>query len=400
MKKIGFVVPWFGDNISGGAEMETREVAAHLHNAGADIEILTTCVRDFNSDWNTNYFRAGEYESEKGIKIKRFEVRKRDSKAFDSVNFKLMNNQPITLEEEDIFLNEMINSPKLYEYIKQHEDEYSVFVYIPYMFGTTYSGVKACPEKAVLIPCFHDESYAYMKRFREVFPKAAGMIFNARPESQLAENIYKFSESNTKTIIMGIGMDTDIKTYPEDFRKKFKINDPFILYAGRKDSGKNVHTLIKYFGEYIKRNQRKIKLVLIGGGNIEIPSEIKSDVIDLGFIDIQDKYNACGAAMLMCQPSENESFSLVIMESWLCKRPVLVNERCAVTHNFVSESNGGLYFNNYFDFEGCVNYISSHPDIADIMGQNGKKYVESNFDWNIITKKYMDFFEKISEEAE
>lgn len=62
------------------------------------------------------------------------------------------------------------------------------------------------------------------------------------------------------------------------------------------------------------------------------------------------------------QPSKNESFSFVIMESWLCRRPVLVHEGCAVTKNFVSCCNGGLYFGNYYDFQETVKYILNHPD--------------------------------------
>lgn len=399
MKKIGFVVPWFDDGIPGGAEMEMREVSAHLHMAGAEVEILTTCVKEFSSDWSTDFFKPGESLSAGGIKIRRFRVRKRDTQAFDAVNLKLIKKQPVTLEEEDTFLREMVNSPELYEYIAGHKDEYSVFVYIPYMFGTTYFGVKACPEKAVLIPCFHDEAYAYFRRFKEVFPTAAGMVFNARPEAELAERLYGFSKSGTGTIVMGIGMDTQINCDPERFRRRFGIDKPFILYAGRKDEGKNVHTLLKYFAEYRKRNKTDLQLVLIGGGKIDIPAEIRSNVHDLGFVDIQDKYDACGASLLMCQPSKNESFSLVIMESWLCRRPVLVHEECAVTRNFVSESNGGLYFRDYFDFEGCVSYIAANPVNAGIMGENGRKYVLENFTWDIITQKYLKFFSEIAGEA-
>lgn len=399
MKKIGFVVPWYEDKIPGGAEMEMREVSAHLHNCGAEVEILTTCVKEFGSDWSVNYYPSGDSVSINGIKIKRFKVKKRNTQAFDAVNLKLMNKQPVSLEEEETFINEMVNSPELYDYIKKHKEEYSVFVYIPYMFGTTYFGVKACPEKAVLIPCFHDEAYAYLNKFKELFPQAAGMVFNAEPEARLAERLYGFSKSGTKTILMGIGMDTDIKTFPENFRSKFGITKPFILYAGRKDEGKNVHTLLKYFSEYKKRCGGDLQLVLIGGGKIDIPCDVSSDVHDLGFVDIQDKYNACGAAMLMCQPSKNESFSLVIMESWLCHRPVLVHDKCAVTRNFASESNGGLYFDNYFEFEGCVNYIANHPSEANIMGENGRQYVLDNFTWNVITEKYMNFFKEIAGEV-
>lgn len=394
MKKIAFVIPWYAEKIPGGAEMETREVAGHLHQAGMDVEILTTCVREFVSDWNENYYPEG-MEIIQGVPVRRFKVRKRNTQIFDEINLKLMQHIQPTPQEELVFIQEMINSPDLYTYIASHQEEYTAFVYIPYMFGTTYYGVKACPQKAVLIPCFHDEAYVYMQIYRELYAHAAGMIFNARPELELAERVYDMR--HVKKIVMGIGMDVDLQTYPDDFRKKFKIQERFILYAGRKDIGKNVHTLLTYFSEYKKRNPSDLKLVLIGGGDIAIPASVRQDVIDLGFIDIQDKYNAYGAAEVLCQPSKNESFSLVIMESWLCHRPVLVHEQCAVTKNFTTEAAGGLYFDNYFDFEGCLQYFRQHPETAAMMGRNGGQYVRKHFDWNVITEKYMRFFAQLSE---
>lgn len=397
MKKIGFVIPWYADGIPGGAEMELREVASHLHYAGVPIEILTTCVKEFGADWSENYYKEGEDRTANGIPIRRFKARKRDTAAFDAVNAKLMSNTPVTPDEEDVFLTEMVNSPDLYAYMEQNGEDYSLFVFIPYMFGTTYNGLRIFPEKSVVIPCFHDEAYAYLSRFREIFPTAAGMIFNAQPEADLAERLYRFSERGTKTIVMGIGMDTDIVPDPANFRQKYGVGEQFILYAGRKDEGKNVHTLVKYFAEYIKRRDTDLRLVLIGGGSIDLPKELVKNgrILDLGFVDRQDKYNAQGAAEFLCQPSKNESFSLVIMESWLCGRPVLVHEECSVTRNFVSESNGGLYFGNYFEFEGCADYMLAHKNTAWRMGSNGRDYVKSHFDWDVIVDKYKKFFGEI-----
>lgn len=389
MKKIGFVIPWYAENIPGGAEMETREVTKHLKAAGLDVEILTTCVKEFGSDWNKNFYPEGE-EIVHNVPVKRFKVRKRDTRAFAAVNTKLMNGTVPTAEEQQIFVDEMVNSPDLYKYIKKHSREYTAFVYIPYMFGTTYFGVKTCPEKAVLIPCFHDEAYVYMDIFRSLYSKAAGMIFNARPEYELTKRLYDIE--NMQTVVMGIGMDTDLTSDAAAFRKKFGISEPFIIYAGRKDAGKNVHTLVKYFSEYRKRRVTDLKLVLIGGGEMQVPADVRDHVIDLGFVDRQDKYDAIAASEFLCQPSKNESFSLVIMESWLCGRPVLVHEKCAVTANFARESEGGLYFNDYFEFEGCTDFFLSKKDTAAQMGRNGCAYVKKNFDWDIIVDKYKEFF--------
>ena len=197
----------------------------------------------------------------------------------------------------------------------------------------------------------------------------------------------------------GIGMETGWESRPERFREKYGITEPFMLYAGRKEAGKRVDLLVKYFCEYRRRNpESRMKLVMIGGGEIEIPEDGKGNVIDLGFVEVQDKYDAYGAAEVFCNPSEMESFSLVIMESWVAKRPVVVNGACAVTKDFVEQANGGLWFNNYDEFEQCVKNLSEHPDAANKMGENGRKYVLENFDWNVITKKYLDYFGAVAKE--
>ncbi|NCC00367.1 MAG: glycosyltransferase family 1 protein [Clostridia bacterium] len=392
MKKIGFVVPWHGEKIPGGAEMALRGVTQHLQQAGVEVEILSTCVKEFMSDWNENYHKAG-LTVEQGIPVRRFKVRKRDVEAFNRVNIKLMDNERLTPEEEETFAREMINSPDMYKYMEKHKDEYHCFVGIPYMFGPVYYMCKLFPEKAVMIPCFHEEAYIYMNIFKEAFSNIRGMIFNAEPERILTERVY--DTTNQKLITPGLGLDTSLTCDGERFRAKFDIQEPFILYAGRKDVGKNIYTLIRYFQEYKKRNKGDLKLVLIGGGEVNIPQSLQGEVYDLGFVSIQDKYDAYGAALTLCQPSKHESFSFVIMESWLCKRPVMVHEGCDVTKHFAVASQGGFYFNNYFEFEGQVNYYLEHLETADAMGENGRKFVLENFDWDIVTRKYREFFEEL-----
>ena len=392
MKKLGFVIPWYHKDIRGGAELELKGIVEHLHKKGVELEVLTTCVKEFTSDWTVNYFEEGLEEVE-GIPVRRFKVRQGNSLLFHSINGKLLRGESITYDEEETFLREMVNSPDLYEYIKDHSEEYHRFIYIPYMFATTYEGVKACPYKSILIPCLHDECYAYFQTFREVYSEAAGMIYLSEPEKQLANKLFKLS--GVKQTVVGAGVDTEFQYDGERFRKEFNIDYPYILYAGRKDESKNIYTLIKYFAEYKKRNPERsnLKLVMIGGGEVTIPEENKDDIINMGFLDPQLKFDAYAGAELLCQPSLHESFSLVIMENWLCERPVLVHTGCEVTTDFAKRSNGGLYFQDYFQFEGCVNYILDNQETAHRMGMNGRQFVLDNFKWDIITDKLMEAFQ-------
>ncbi len=393
MKKLAFVAPWYGEYITGGAEMELRDLVHHLRDAGMELEVLTTCVKDFTASWNINYHPEG-VQTEKGITIRRFPVRARDTEAFDRVNGKLMQGEKVKPQHEEIYFRESVNSPELYRYIARHREEYALFVFIPYLFGTTFYGIQQCPDKSAVIPCLHDEGYAHLMSLRKELAKVKGMIFNAAPEAELAKRLIDLTD--VKTITMGIGMNIDAAGDPARFREKFGIDTPFILYAGRKDAGKNVDTLLQYFAMWKKRCPSDTKLVLIGGGKIGVPLSVKSDVVDLGFVSPQDKYDACAASLLLCQPSQHESFSLVIMESWLCGRPVLVSGKCDVTKNFAVESGGGLYFSNYPEFERCVEYLRTHEDAAAQMGQNGGDYVRENFAWPVIVERYRTYFEQLT----
>ena len=384
--KIAFVVPWYGD-IPGGAEHECKGTAENMMKRGIDVEILTTCVKDFLSDWNTNYYKEGVYELN-GVPIKRFEVRKRNTRLFDKINYKLMHNQPITSDEEEQFIREMVNSENLCRYIEDNKSLYDFFIFIPYMFGTTYFGSKICPDKSILIPCLHDESYAYMDIYKEMFENVRGLIFHSEPEKELAEKIYG---TKNKYVTFGEGIDTEINFNPVRFRDKYNIIDQFILYAGRRESGKNVPLLIDYFCRYKERNDNNLKLILIGSGDVKIPKSHTKDILDLGFVPWQDKYDAYAASVALCQPSVNESFSIVIMESWLCDIPVLVHTGCEVTKDHCIKSNGGLYFSNFMDFEGCINFYLNSPKISKKMGENGKEYVMDNFTWDKIIEKYEMF---------
>lgn len=390
--KIAFVIPWYGENIPGGAETECRRTAENLQNAGVEVEILTTCVKEFLSDWNTDYYKEDIYQVNQ-IPVRRFSVRKRNSGLFDSINYKLMQNQKISLREEEIFIHEIINSDNLYTYIREHGSDYDFFLFIPYMFGTTYYGSQIHPEKSIIIPCLHDESYARMTIYKSMFEKVNGIIFHVDAERELGNSLYNL---HNRQVCLGEGIEIQNTFNAERFKEKYGISNEFILYAGRRESGKNVPLLIDYFCLFKNNISTPLKLILIGSGEVKIPRTHQNDIIDLGFVPIQDKYDAYAAATLLCQPSINESFSIVIMESWLCGTPVLVHADCAVTKDHCVKSNGGLFFKDYAEFESCINYYLNNPKKRSAMAKNGKNYVKDNYSWDSIVKKYMHFLSGIN----
>lgn len=385
MTKIAFVSPWYGADIPGGAEAYTRRTAEELYRRGVEVEVLTTCVRDFYADWGRNAYREG-LDKVNGVPVRRFRVRRRDQAAFDAVNFKLMHGVQVTPEEERTFIEEMVHSESLYRFIAQRRNEY-IFFFIPYMFGTTVRGATTCPERSWLIPCLHDESYARLSAYRPVFRAVHGLWFLSEAEMHLAQRLYDLpARPDQQMVLGGGGIDTGYRGEAAAFRRRTGIEGPFILYAGRKDAGKNLPLLIDYFRRYRQERATDLALVLIGSGPLSGSRD--EGIYDLGWVSEQEKFDAYAAATVLCQPSLYESFSLVMMESWVAGTPVLVHADCAVTVEHCRKANGGLYFRNYEEFAACLDLLLARPDLHRRLGQQGRAYVLAHYTWDVIAEHY------------
>lgn len=384
---IAFVVPRYGEDILGGAESLARAVAEHLNKNNVNVEVLTTCAKD-HFTWD-NYYKPGVYNIN-GVVVRKFVVKERNSSLYDEINIKIGTNQVVSEEEEQKWIKESVNSIELLNHISENREKYDFFIFIPWVFGTTYWGLNICPEKSLLIPCLDTSPYARLKIYKDMFKKCKGIIFNTAPERELTKSY--FDIKNIKTIIIGMGFDTDIRPDSERFREKYNVNGRFILYVGRREYGKNTPLLVEYFCKFKQKNNIDIKLVLIGGGYIDVPSQCRNDIIVLNFVPEQDKFDAFAASIISCQPSMYESLSMVMMESWACRTPVLVHEDCNVTKDHCIKSNGGLYFKNYDEFEEDIHFFIKNPALRDKMGENGRKYVLNNYSWDVVLKKFNYIF--------
>jgi len=107
--KLAFVIPWFGFDIPGGAESHCREFVKHLSLRGYPTEILTTCVKEFASNWNEDFHRPGVVV-ENGITIRRFPVRRGNHQLFNPLNRRLLSGEILSDEEEMQFMSNLTES--------------------------------------------------------------------------------------------------------------------------------------------------------------------------------------------------------------------------------------------------------------------------------------------------
>lgn len=393
--KIAFVTPWYGRDIPGGAEAETRRTAVHLAHAGFQVEVLTTCIRDFYADWGHNAHKPGTEQID-GVLVRRFPVQKRNKALFDQLNGRLLQNQPLTPQEESQFHDEMIRCPALYDYIRQQQNDY-LFIFIPYMFATTVWGAQIAPQRSAMIPCLHDEPYLRLSSHQQTIPQVRALFLHVHAEKALADARFPQPDGQIRQVI-GEGVDTELVGDGARFRQKYGLNEtPFVLYAGRRESGKNTPLLLRYWSQYA--NRHGAKLVLIGSGAVQMPPQTAVSILDLGFVSAQDKADAYAAANVFCMPSVHESFSIVLMESWLAQTPVLVHGDCAVTKEHCVQANGGLYFTNAAEFAATLDYLLTHPTEAARMGQQGRRYVLAHYQWPDVIGRYTAVLQQMMRDA-
>jgi glycosyltransferase involved in cell wall biosynthesis len=140
--------------------------------------------------------------------------------------------------------------------------------------------------------------------------------------------------------------------------------------------------------------------VLAGRGGVEVPRPIAKRVHHCGFISEEMKRSALAGAELFVQPSARESFSIVLMESWMAMTPVAVNEYCKVGVEHCRRSNGGLYFKNYAEFEEVVRLLTGDREMNSRLAENGRRYVVENFRWDRLVSGFVEFIRENALQAQ
>lgn len=388
---IAFVVPWYGLDVPGGAETHVRHLAEHLRAAGIAVEVWATCARRLGVDWSENHHQAGQTVIN-GVPVTRFPVLEINRDRYRAIHLRLAYGGRVTPEEEAIFFTQSIRSRALCDHMRAHPEFVRAFT--PYLFGTTYWGAYVDPDRSLLIPCLHDEAFARLWALRHLFQSVRGVICNSYAEMRLVQKLYTVPDERLS--VTGAGIALAAKGDGEAFRERYGISGPFVLYAGRKSPSKNTPLLVNYFCRYRRRRETDLRLVLIGGRKVHIPPDCAHAVHDLGFIPEQDKQNAYAAATLFCQPSVHESFSIVLMEAWAQGAAALVNARCDVTREHCERGQGGLFFNGYQEFEAILDLLISDETLRRRLGENGRRYVEGNFTWELVTKRFLEAVQTFS----
>jgi glycosyltransferase involved in cell wall biosynthesis len=386
MKKLCVVTPRFGEQVMGGAERAIRKIVYSLAR-NHEVTVLTSTslnVHNFEPEC-----KEGE-ETVDGVKILRFNFDFELKKIADILR-KISVRYLVLVEEEKLFLQNFGYSESLLTYLEQKAEDFDLILATPYLFGNSVFCAINHPHKTVMIPCLHDEVFAEFELVKLAFKMAKGCIFYSEPEAALAKKLYGIKDY----VVAGIPVFQQALRMPSKDISAIYEN-PYIIYVGRKDHAKGLGLLVTHFAEFKQFFRTSLRLVLVGPKrqkmaidfhNIEKAEEL-DDVSD------QEKEKLVRGALALVQPSQLESFSLVIMESWMQMTPVIVNSFSSVTKNFVQASNGGFVVSSFLEFSQALNLLLQSKELYTYLGQSGFSFVERNFEEKLILSKFEAALEK------
>jgi glycosyltransferase involved in cell wall biosynthesis len=383
---LAIVVQRYGPDVTGGSESLARAVAERL--AGEyQVTVLTTCARDYVT-WRNE--RPAGTERIGSVDVKRFLVEEeRDLDAFNRFSETLYGRPHSREEELDWLRRQGPYVPALVRELEASRDRFHAVMFFTYLYYPTFWGLKAAPERSVLVPTTHDEPPLRFEIYREMFGLPRALAFLTAPEEALVRS--RFPLEGRPARVAGVGVETRPSPDVPAFRARHAVAGRYLLYAGRIDAGKGCAEMLDFYARYCAQDPQAPELLLIG--NLAMPAPTLPGVRYLGHVSESEKAAALAGAEVIVCPSAYESLSIVLLEAFALGVPALANARSPVLQDHCRRANGGLYYGSADEFVEALGLILHDEALRRAMGENGRRYVRENYRWDVVLARYRELIE-------
>ncbi len=379
-RRIAFVVDRYAPTTFGGAPLYAHRLAEHLA-ARFDTEILTTTAQDYMT-W-ANAFAPGA-ERIDGVTVRRFAIDvERDVARFDRLSKRLLRMRRPALAAQERWMGAQGPlSLDLLRYLAHEREAYDAFVFVSYLYATTYFGLPLVANRALFVPLAHDEWPIRFPMWDRIFSLPRGFAYNTIEERAFART--RFPHANVDGPVIGAGVEAPAHADRKRFRERYGIDGRFALYLGRVDPSKGCADLVRTFRR--TRAQHERSLVLVGERYMDLRDG--GGVVVTGPVDEQTKWDALAACDVLVLPSRYESLSFVALEAWAMGKPVLANARAEAVAGQIDRSGGGLTYTTDAEFAGALAALDAPR--AREYGVRGRAFVDEHYRWPAIEARFAD----------
>lgn len=201
------------------------------------------------------------------------------------------------------------------------------------------------PKKTVVV--IHGLEYEFCPKAYSFWSRVY-MRTSIKNSCKWASEIISASENTKKDLMRLYGVSSEkiravyegyeIQHAKVDVQDSARTNGPYLLFIGRIEDRKNVVNIVRAFEMLKERNGIEHKLILAGKpgyGYAEVASEVrdakhKQDIIELGFVSEEKKWELLKAADAFVFPTLYEGFGIPILEAQSVGCPVLASNNSSI----------------------------------------------------------------------
>lgn len=214
------------------------------------------------------------------------------------------------------------------------------------------------------------------------------IIVNSRYALKSLTSKYYVPANNSQIVLIPNGINTDIELPSGDrIRKEFNIAKEFFVIGTvcRFDVRKRIDRLLKGFAELA--SDPRMMLLIVGGGD---------DILEKGFKDYVEKKNIsskviftgyrsdtldCIDAMdLFVLPSDNESFSNVLLEAMILAKPCVVFADSGGPEEIIGSKPGiGYIIKHYSGIVQIVMTLMNDRSEGQLIGRNAFRFIQDEY---------------------
>jgi glycosyltransferase involved in cell wall biosynthesis len=388
--KLGLVVPRYGLEVVGGTEHWLRTLVEHLVElCGWEVEVFTTCAVSA-ATWADEYPPGDTTIG--GVTVHRH----RSVSGRDPEYLRLY--EQIKSDPESVPVSVALRfvelvGPVCPAVIDQADaSNCDLIAVTPYLYWPAVHGVPRLGRRVIFHGAAHDEPELHLPIMAGVFGAVGGFSFNSFAERDLVERAFRVGHLPGSVIGNAV---VEGRGVPAAAREALGLDpdEPFVLCLGRVERSKGAHLLAEMWDLYGRRRPAAPRLVFVGPVHDSLPERDRVVVADRQPENV--KWGALRGCQLLVSPSAWESFSLVVVEAWLAGKPVLVNGRCEPTVEHCRHGGGGLWFDQYGDFEVAMDRLLADGDLRLRLAIAGEGYARRVFNWPAITERYATLAQRI-----
>lgn len=215
--------------------------------------------------------------------------------------------------------------------------------------------------------------------------------------------INNYGLSHAKIITIGTGIEpAEYHCSVEkvrDKRKQLSLNSEDIVlgYIGRLSEGKGVQILIDAF-QKIEHLFPTAKLLLAGTKTacstaLKNTCSKNSRIIIIEDFADHEKKELFNVIDIFVNASKGESFGVVFLEAWSCRKPVIGADAKAVAEVIADGKDGFLFeTNNTDDLAEKMKMLMQNANLCSQMGESGFLKIKAKYNWSSIVAQYRNAY--------